>query len=270
MDEIQTNEECLRIRRRIVDMIHRAGSGHTGGSLSCVEILWTLYTHVLRYRSHEPHWPDRDRFILSKGHAAPALYQMLAEKGFVDPDLLSSFRTTGSMFQGHPDMRKVPGVEISSGSLGMGLSAGVGMCLAGRVSSLNYRVFVLTGDGELQEGQNWEAMLAASKYGLDNLTLIVDRNHVQLDGRTDDIMPLGDLHAKLASFGFDTYACDGHNVSDLREMLSAENTTNKPRAVVASTIKGKGVSFMEGNHSWHGKRIEDPDYELAAKELAFT
>ena len=188
----QMKADCRRLRNEIVDAIHRAKSGHTGGSLSCVEIIWTLYTEILRHRPAEPDWPDRDRFVLSKGHAAPTLYHVLADQGYYDKSLLADFRQAGSMFQGHADMTRVPGVEISAGSLGMGISVGVGMCLAGRLSEKDYKVYVLVGDGELQEGQNWEAMMAASKWALSNLVVIVDRNGVQLDGPTAEIMPMRD------------------------------------------------------------------------------
>lgn len=261
--------ECLSMRRTLVEMIHNAGSGHTGGSLSCVEIVWTLYSHVLRYRADEPDWPDRDRFILSKGHAAPTLYATLAEKGFCDPVLMvSTFRCLDSMFQGHPDMRKVPGIEMSTGSLGMGISVGVGMALAARLSRRDYRVFILVGDGELQEGQNWEALQAAAKYRLDRLTVIIDKNGVQLDGTTDDIMPSGNIAAKLNAFGLDVRECDGHDCSALLSAFNWACSEGKsPRAIVAATVKGKGIPFMEGDHTWHGKTISQQDYELATLAL---
>jgi len=261
--------DCHRLRNEIVDAIHRAKSGHTGGSLSCVEILWTLYTGILRYRPDEPDWPDRDRFVLSKGHAAPTLYHVLADKGYYDKSLLADFRQAGSMFQGHPDMTRVPGVEISSGSLGMGISVGVGMSLAGRLSKKDYKVYVLVGDGELQEGQNWEAMMAASKWALSHLVVIVDRNGVQLDGTTEEIMPMRDIPAKVREFGFEVITCDGHDCETIYEALRwASGHADRPRAVVCDTIKGKGVSFMEGNHVWHGKSISDEDYAVAKEELA--
>jgi len=260
--------DCLRLRRRIIETIHNAGSGHSGGSLSCVEILWTLYNHVLNVRPQEPDWPDRDRFILSKGHAAPALYTVLAERGFFSPEQLKTLRRTGSILQGHPDMRKTPGVEMSTGSLGMGISVGIGMALAARLGGRPYRIYVLVGDGELQEGQNWEAMMAASKFALTNLIVIVDNNGVQLDGPTDRIMPLGDVPAKLRAFGLEARECDGHDCRGLYEALTwAAEADRAPRTVVAHTVKGKGVSFMEGQSAWHGKPISDEDFELAMREL---
>ncbi|HOF18761.1 MAG TPA: transketolase [Phycisphaerae bacterium] len=269
IDYQSMRRDCLRIRNRIVDAIHRAGSGHSGGSLSCVEILWTLYSAVLRHRPREPRWADRDRFLLSKGHAAPALYAVLAEKGFFDPGELATLRQAGSRLQGHPDMTKVPGVEMSTGSLGMGISAGVGMALGARLAGKDSRVYVLVGDGELDEGQNWEAMMSAAKFALDNLTVVVDRNGVQLDGTVDEVMPLGDLAGKLARFGLAVHECDGHDCRSIHEaLLHAAGERGRPQAVVARTVKGKGVSFMEGQSAWHGKPISDEDYRIAKRELA--
>ena len=261
--------QCLRLRNQILDMIHTAGSGHCGGSLSSVEILWTLYSRVLRVRPDHPHWEDRDRFILSKGHAAPALYAVLADRGFFDPSLLATLRRAGSVLQGHPDMRKTPGVEMSTGSLGMGISVGVGMALGARLAGKAFRVYVLVGDGELQEGQNWEALTASSKYRLDNLTIIVDRNGVQLDGPVDQIMPLLDLEAKLREFGCAVRTCDGHDCRALLDAFSsAELLPGRPKAIIARTVKGKGVSFMEGQAAWHGKPLLADDYRRAKAELS--
>jgi transketolase len=260
--------DCLGIRNQVVDIIYHAGSGHSGGSLSSVEILWTLYSEVLNVRPDDPHWPDRDRFVLSKGHAAPALYVILAREGFFPPEELASLRRAGSMLQGHPDMRKTPGVEVSTGSLGMGISVGVGMALAARLGGKRYGVYVLVGDGELQEGQNWEAMMAAAKYRLANLVIIVDRNRVQLDGPTEEIMPLGHVADKMRSFGLEVTECDGHDCRALYDALRwAAEARDGPRAIVAHTVKGKGVSFMEGESAWHGRRIGDEDYAAAKREL---
>jgi len=263
------------LRLAVVEMIHRAGSGHVGGSLSAAEILTVLYDAVLRLGPAEgppdPAWPDRDRLILSKGHAAPALYATLARKGFFDPKWLEGLRRIDSPLQGHPFMRDTPGVEMSTGSLGMGLSVGVGMALAGRARGRRGRVFVLCGDGELQEGQNWEAMMAAAKWGLSGLTLIVDRNDVQLDGPVGRIMPLGDLRGKLRAFGWRVRECDGHDVESLLEALAAAEAdagrTNSPAAVIAHTVKGKGVTFMEGQAAWHGRPIGDAELARAVAEL---
>ena len=262
-------DDCRRLRGTIIDMIHTAGSGHSGGSLSCVEILWTLYNGILRYRPDDPSWDERDRFVLSKGHAAPALYAVLASMGFLRATDLSTLRQTGSALQGHPDMRKVPGVEMSAGSLGMGISVGVGMALAGRLAGKDYQVYVLVGDGELDEGQNWEAMMAAAKFRLGNLTMIVDRNGVQLDGPVDAIMPLGDLSAKLRAFGLCVLECDGHDLDALGKTLAeAGRHGPRPTAVIAHTVKGKGVPFMEGQSAWHGKPIDDEAYRRAIEVLA--
>jgi transketolase len=274
--------QCVELRNQVLDMVHVAGSGHCGGSLSAIEILWTLYSRVLRVRPDDPQWADRDRFILSKGHAAPTLYAVLARRGFFDAAALGTLRRAGSILQGHPDMGKTPGVEISTGSLGMGISAGLGMALGARLAGKRFRVYVLVGDGELQEGQNWEALMAASKYGLDNFTIIVDRNGVQLDGPVDRIMPLGDLDAKLRAFGCDVYACDGHDCGALldafrkagasadlgRAATTAAGQPGRPKAIIAHTVKGKGVSFMEGQAAWHGKPLLADDYQRAKGELA--
>lgn len=262
--------ECRSLRNTIVDMIHAAQSGHTGGSLSCVEILWLLYTRHLRVKPDDPVWPDRDRFILSKGHAAPALYAVLAARGFFGADALPTLRRTGSMLQGHPDMRKVPGVEMSTGSLGMGISAGIGMALAARLAGRDSRVCVLVGDGELNEGQIWEALMAARKYELSNLAVIVDKNDVQLDGTTQEVMPLLDVRAKFGSFGWAVRECDGHDIPRLDAALrwaTGAAAGPVPRVVIACTVKGKGVSFMEGKSEWHGKQIGVEDYRAAKEEL---
>ena len=261
--------QCLALRNQVLDMIHKAGSGHCGGSLSAIEILWTLYSQMMRVRPDDRHWEDRDRFVLSKGHAAPALYAVLAERGFFDRSALTTLRSAGSMLQGHPDMRKTPGVDMSTGSLGMGISAGLGMALGARLSGRTFRVYVLVGDGELQEGQNWEALAAASKFRLDNLVVIVDRNGVQLDGPVEQIMPMRDLERKLKEFGWHVWNCDGHDCSALGDALrSVASSGGRPAAIIAHTIKGKGVSFMEGQSSWHGKPLLADDYRRAKAELA--
>jgi transketolase len=260
--------DCLRIRHEIVDAIHGAGSGHTGGSLSCVEILWTLFSAVMRHRPDDPHWSGRDKFVLSKGHAAPALYTVLGEQGYFDLALLGTLRRTGSKLQGHPDMRKLPGVEMSAGSLGMGISVGVGMALAARLDGSDSRTYVLVGDGEMQEGQNWEALMSANKFKLTNLVVIVDRNGVQLDGTTEEIMPMLDIGDKLRAFGFEVRNCEGHHCESMHEALGwAGQAGDAPRAIVADTVKGKGVSFMEGKNIWHGKAISVEDYATAKREL---
>jgi transketolase len=267
--------EAQRLRRMVIEMAHRAGSGHCGGSLSCIELLVVLFHRVLRYRPAEPDWPQRDRFILSKGHAAPALYAVLARCGFFSEETLRSLRTFGSPLQGHPDMRKLPGVEMSTGSLGMGISNGIGMAWTARRLQQVWRTFVLVGDGELNEGQNWEAAMLAAKLALSNLVVLVDANRVQLDGPTDRIMPLGDLAAKFRAFDWNVFSCDGHDCHAidiaLASAIAAERETTpseqRPTVVIADTIKGKGVSFMEGNHAWHGAPLSNDDYRVAMHDL---
>ncbi len=268
LNEAGLQAECRNLRRVILGAIHHAGSGHTGGSFSAVEILWTLYLHVLRVCPEQPDWPERDRFILSKGHAAPALYAVLAAKGYFPADALQTLRQTGSLLQGHPDMQRTPGIDMSTGSLGMGISAGIGMALGARLGHRDFRVYVLVGDGELQEGQNWEALMAAAKFNLSNLTVIVDHNGVQLDGPTEQVMPMRDLTAKIEPFGFQVTSCDGHDCSDIYQACCrARAYADGPQVILARTVKGKGVSFMEGQAAWHGKPISDEDYRRALAEL---
>jgi transketolase len=261
------DQKARELRKTVLGMIHQAGSGHIGGSLSCAEILTVLYEKILRFRPDQPLWPERDRFVLSKGHAAPALYAVLAAKGFFDPAELGRLRQLGSCLQGHPCMRRLPGIEMSTGTLGMGISVGVGMDLAAKLQRRSYRIFVLCGDGEMQEGQNWEALMSAAKWRLDNLTVIIDRNHVQLDGREEDIMPLGDLAAKLSAFGLGTMTCDGHSVEQLMAVFDQASQSQAPCGIIAETVKGKGVSFMEGKSEWHGKPLGKEDYLQAMAQL---
>ena len=261
-------KKAAELRRTLLEMLYGAGSGHPGGSLSVVEILTYLYYHEMAVNPEYPRDPNRDRLILSKGHACPILYAILADKGFFSLDTLRTFRQFHSILQGHPDMNKVPGIDISSGSLGMGLSFGVGTALGGLLNKANYHTYVITGDGELDEGQNWEAMMCAAKYKLDNLTLIVDHNKVQLDGSTDEIMPLGDVVMKITSFGWNVIECDGHDFESISHALNETHVyKGRPSAVVAHTVKGKGISFMEGNSSWHGKKVDRASFEMAMAEL---
>ena len=240
--------DAEQIRRDIVTMIHHAGSGHSGGSLSAVEILTCLYGAVMRHDPGNPEDSCRDRFILSKGHAAPALYAVLSHYGYFPKEELMTLRCLGSRLQGHPCRDRLPGIELSTGSLGLGISAGLGMALASGISGDSYRVFVLCGDGELNEGQNWEAFMAMNKWKPHNLTVIVDYNRVQLDGTAQEIMPMGSLRDKIQSFGLKAVCCG-------------------PCVILAYTVKGKGVSFMEGKSAWHGKTIGDQEYEAAMAEL---
>lgn len=253
------------IRRDIVSMLAAAGSGHPGGSLSSVEIVTALYFHVLRLKPEEPLWQDRDRFILSKGHAAPLLYAVLAERGFFPVDELLTLRKLGSRLQGHPSWGMLPGVEASTGSLGQGLSIGLGIALAGKLDQRDYRVYVLLGDGENQEGQVWEAAMAAAHYRAGNLTAILDYNGLQIDGPVEKVMSPLPLPDKWRSFGWEVQEVDGHDFHELLKAFEwAKGVNDKPSMIIAHTIKGKGVSFMEGKVDWHGKA---PDKKLADQAL---
>ena len=256
-----------RARRSIIEMTHAAASGHPGGSLSAVEILAGLYlTGVLRHDPENPQWPDRDRFILSKAHAVPVLYAYLAECGYMPFEEITTFRAINSRLQGHSKAGSVPGVEMSGGSLGQGLSYSIGQCLAARLDQRDYRVYCLLGDGELDEGQVWEAAMAASHYGLDNLIAIVDRNGVQNDGHIIDIMRQEPLADKWRAFGWQVQEIDGHDQNAVTKALrSAQEATGCPSVIIAKTVKGKGVSFMENTAVWHGR---GPNAEERAKALA--
>jgi transketolase len=271
---IDNNNEDLqavakRLRRDIVTMIARAGSGHPGGSLSAVEIITTLYWKIMRYKPADPQWPDRDRFILSKGHAAPVLYAALASCGYFPKSELATLRQLDSRLQGHADRTATPGVEMSSGSLGQGLSFAVGCALAGRLDKRTWRVYALLSDGECDEGQIWEAAMSAAKFKLGNLTTIVDNNGIQLSGFNRDIMPLDPLNKKWDSFGWQVFEVDGHDFSQLLGAFDkARNVKEKPAVIIAHTIKGKGISFMENNVDFHGKAPNAEQLEKALKELA--
>ena len=261
-------EMAKKLRRHVITMIATAGSGHPGGSLSAADIVTALYFKILHHNPENPHWPDRDRFILSKGHAAPVLYAALAETGYFPVAELSTLRRLDSRLQGHPDSNFTPGVEMSAGSLGMGLSFAIGVALAARLYSKGYRTYVLLSDGECEEGQTWEAALSAAHFKVDNLTTIVDYNGIQLSGRTCDIMNLEPFIRKWQAFGWHTIDIDGH---DLNQILSAcqeaEKMTGKPTVIIARTIKGKGVSFMENSVAFHGKAPTWEEAERALKEL---
>ncbi len=260
---------CKRLRRDIVTMIGKAGSGHPGGSLSAVEIIVTLYWKVLRHKPADPLWKDRDRFILSKGHAAPVLYAALAECGYFPKSELDTLRKIDSHLQGHADRNSTHGVEMSSGSLGQGLSFAVGAALAGRLDNATWRVYALLSDGECDEGQTWEAAMSAAMFKTDNLTAIVDKNKIQLSGFTKEIMDTDPLNKKFEAFGWHVIEIDGH---DLKQVLNAIKTARKvkgkPTVIIAHTIKGKGVSFMENNVDFHGKAPNAEQLEKALKELA--
>ena len=264
----ELKEMANKLRRHVITMIATAGSGHLGGSLSAADIITALYFKVLRHNPENPQWPDRDRFILSKGHAAPILYAALAETGYFPVADLATLRKLDSHLQGHADRKFTLGVEMSSGSLGMGLSFAIGVALAAKLDSKTYRPYALLGDGECQEGQIWEAALSAAHFKLDNLTAIVDYNGIQLSGWTRDIMNLEPFTQKWQAFGWHTIDIDGH---DFEQILSAcqeaERIKGKPTVIVARTIKGKGVSFMENNVAFHGKAPTREEAQRALKEL---
>jgi len=257
-----------QLRADIIRMITTAGSGHPGGSLSVIDILAVLYAKHLRHDPRRPHWPGRDLLILSKGHACPALYAVLAHRGFFPKEQLSTLRKLGSPLQGHPERHRLPGIEAATGSLGQGLSIGLGMALAAKMDASDQRVYVVTGDGELQEGQVWEAFLAAPKFQLDNLTVIIDSNNGQIDGHVREIMPLDPLAEKLKSFNWDTREIDGHDLDAIDAALGAVKAVKgRPQAIVARTVKGKGVSFMEDSVAWHGKAPNPEECAQALKEI---
>jgi transketolase len=257
------------IRKDIINMIFKAKSGHPGGSLSSVEIVTLLYFEIMNIDEKNPKMKNRDKFVLSKGHCAPLLYSALARKGFFDVSELDTLRKTGSRLQGHPDMHKLPGIEISTGSLGQGLSDSVGIAIAQKLDNIDAKTYVLCGDGELDEGIVWEAAMAAAHYKLNNLIVFVDCNGFQIDGQTRDVMNLGDLYKKFDAFGFNAiYVDDGHDFDKLRfAVTEAKKSGCKPSVVICKTVKGKGVSFMENNASWHGKAPNEEQTKQALKEL---
>lgn len=257
-----------KIRRDIINMIYKAGSGHSGGSLSEVEILISLYYEIMNISPDKPHMPNRDRFILSKGHAAPGLYAVLANRGYFPVEELNNLRKFGSILQGHPCMDKTPGVDYSTGSLGQGLSASIGMALGMRLNNMDSRAFVLLGDGEINEGQVWEAAMYAAKMKLNNVVAILDYNGVQLDGLTKDVMPMEPMTDKWKSFNWNVIEAEGHDVCSLVDAFNkAFECKDKPSIIIAKTVKGKGVSFMENKNQWHGKPINNDDYCKATIEL---
>ena len=256
------------IRRDIVEMLTESASGHPGGSLSAADIVTTLYFNELNIDPENPRWVDRDRFVLSKGHAAPVLYSALARRGFFDPQQLLTLRKTGSDLQGHPNMNDVPGVDMSTGSLGQGISAAVGMALAGKTDNKSYRVYALLGDGELEEGQVWEASMAAAHYKLDNMTIFVDFNGLQIDGDITKVMNPSPIDKKFEAFGWNVMVIDGHNYDEILDAIEkAKNHKGQPTAVICKTVKGKGVSFMENEASWHGTAPSKEQCAQAMKEL---
>ncbi len=264
----QLKAVAKEVRKDIVTMLTESASGHPGGSLSAVEIMTTLYFNEMNVSVENKNDPDRDRFVLSKGHAAPVLYSVLAEKGYFDKSELMGLRKLGSMLQGHPNMNYVPGVDMSTGSLGQGISTAVGMALAGKLDKKEYRVYSLLGDGELAEGQVWEAAMSAAHYKLDNLTAFVDHNGLQIDGKVSEVMGSDPVDAKFEAFGWNVISIDGHDFVQIKNAIEeAKKTKGKPTVIICETIKGKGVSFMENEASWHGTAPSKEQCEKALNEI---
>ncbi len=271
MNSLPAKEKACAVRTDIIKMLHEAGSGHPGGSLSCTDILAALYFGgVLKHDPANPADPERDRFILAKGHAAPALYATLAEAGYIPVDELSTLRKLGTRLQGHPDSNLCPGVEVSTGSLGQGLSIAAGLAAGFKLDKLPNRVFTVMGDGETQEGQVWEAATFAAHQKLGNLIAVVDLNGLQIDGHVEDVCASGTLAAKFAAFGWEVHEVDGHDIDALISLFSSlkASSSDQPKMVIAHTVKGKGVSFMEDQAGWHGKAPNDEETERALAELA--
>ena len=256
------------VRIGIIESVYAAKSGHPGGSLSIADILTVLYFNQMNIDETKPQDKSRDRLVLSKGHCAPALYSTLAERGFFEKGLLKTLRNINGNLQGHPDMNKIPGVDMTTGSLGQGLSCANGMAMASKLGKEGIRVYCICGDGEIEEGQIWEAAMSASHYKLDNLCLIIDNNNLQIDGNVDKVMNIYPLDEKFKSFGFEVIQIDGHNIPELINAFEqAKKIKGKPTVIIANTIKGKGVSFMENEASWHGKAPNQEEYEMAMEEL---
>ena len=259
---------ATKIRKDIVDIVYNAKSGHPGGSMSCADILTVLYFKQMRINEKDPKWDKRDRFVLSKGHCSPALYATLARRGFFPLDDLKTFRKTESYLEGHPNMNYVKGVDMSTGSLGQGISAACGMALAGKIDKKDYRVYAILGDGEIEEGQVWEALMMAAHYKLDNLTVFLDNNGLQIDGEIDKVMSPNPIDEKFRAFGFNVIKIDGNDVEKIDSAINeAKNTKGRPTVIIAKTTKGKGVSFMENQAGWHGKAPNEEQRDIAINEL---
>ena len=266
----ELKEKAKELRKTALTMIYEAQSGHPGGSFSAADIVTALYYSEMRVDPKNPKWPDRDRFVLSKGHVCPIQYAALGKLGYFPESVLHTLRQEGSTLQGHPSMLKCPGIDISTGSLGQGTSCAVGMALAGKRDGKDYRVFDMVGDGEMNEGIIWEAMMCANKYKLDNFVMILDNNGLQLDGTTDQIMPGLDMSKEAADFGFDTYDIDGHDMAqilDVFDRVRADAGNGKPKFINAHTVKGKGVDFMENSLDWHGNAPNEEQYKNAMEQL---
>ena len=268
MNKLELMKTANEVRKGIVTAVHSAKSGHPGGSLSSADIFTYLYFEEMNVDPANPKWEDRDRFVLSKGHVAPGLYSTLAEKGYFPKEDLKTLRHTGSYLQGHPDMKHIPGIDMSSGSLGQGVSVAVGMAAAGKYDKKDYRVYTLTGDGEIQEGQIWEAAMWAGHRKLDNLVVIVDNNNLQIDGSVEDVCSPYPIDKKFEAFNFHVINIDGNDFDQIRAAFKeARETKGMPTAIIAKTVKGKGVSFMENAAGWHGKAPNDEEYEIAMADL---
>ena len=268
MNNLELEKMANEIRKDIVTAVHSAKSGHPGGSLSSADIFTYLYFEEMNVDPANPKWEDRDRFVLSKGHVAPGLYSTLAAKGYFPKEDLKTLRHTGSYLQGHPDMKHIPGIDMSSGSLGQGVSAAVGMAAAGKYDKKDYRVYTLTGDGEIQEGQIWEAAMWAGHRKLDNLVVIVDNNNLQIDGSVEDVCSPYPIDKKFEAFNFHVINIDGNDFDQIRAAFKeARETKGMPTAIIAKTVKGKDVSFMENAAGWHGKAPNDEEYEIAMADL---
>lgn len=267
MDTQELINEAAELRKEIVTMCYQSQAGHVGGSLSSIDLLNTLYNYEMRHDPKNPKWSERDRFVLSKGHVAESLFAVLAHQGYMEKEELKTFSQFGSRLIGHPN-NKIDGIEMNTGALGHGVCVAVGMAIAGKMDHQNWRVYTLMGDGEQAEGSVWEAAMAAAHYKLDNLVLILDRNRLQISGCTEDVMALKNIHLKYEAFGFNVIEIDGHDYEDIISAFTiARHTKGKPTLILANTIKGKGVSFMENIASWHHGVINDEQYDMAMKEL---
>ncbi len=268
MDKLMLMKTANEVRKGIVTAVHSAKAGHPGGSLSAADIFTYLYFEEMNIDPKDPKKADRDRFVLSKGHTAPGLYSVLAERGYFPKEDLKTLRHTGSYLQGHPDMKHIPGVDMSSGSLGQGISAAVGMAIAGKISNADYRVYTLLGDGEIQEGQVWEAAMLAAHRKLDNLVVIVDNNNLQIDGAIDEVNSPYPIDKKFEAFNFHVINIDGNDLDQIDAAFKeAKTVKGQPTAIIAKTLKGKGVSFMENQVGWHGKAPNDEEYKIAMEDL---
>ena len=268
MDIKELTKKAVEIRKGIIEAVYWAQSGHPGGSLSVADILTVLYFDEMNIDEKNPNWEDRDRLVLSKGHCSPALYSCLANRGYFPIEDLKTFRKIDSYLQGHPDKNKVPGVDMTTGSLGQGLSAANGMAIAAKMDNKDYRVYCILGDGEIEEGQIWEAAMTSNKYKLDNLCVIVDNNNLQIDGTIEEVMSSYPIDEKFRSFGFEIIKIDGHDIEEITKAFEvAKNIKGKPTCIIAKTVKGKGISYMENQVGWHGKAPNEEQYKEAMVSL---